>query len=226
MKPATIICLVAQALAVAATVTTGNAEYDDEPSCVKISSLTYDGTGCYPGTIKHTMEDPSSFTLIHQNISVAIGPAILLKENRRNCRFNVQFAHYYGYQFYVHGTQTKANYKLDENITATWRHGYYFSGQTSQIKTSNELKGPMDKDFSYYTRTLEEPLWSACGHASPLNIISQLGLTSTDNLSNGTVANHSHFGNISFSVHIRWKRCTTPSSSARETDICPAFHAV
>ncbi|KAK2749870.1 hypothetical protein FQN57_005286 [Myotisia sp. PD_48] len=215
MKFANILYLAAQALIVVVTIPSGNAEHGeirspDLPDKFRIGNVTYGGTGCPSSTATATSTNPHDLTLVFNKYTASIGPDISSRENRKNCQLNIPFEFSEGYQFAIRATQTKGYAKLDKSVSGTSKTVFYFSGQSQQIEILYNFKGPLSEDYISSDETNTSRLWSPCGSVV-LNINSQLRLTSTDKMANGTITNHSKDGNSQVTLNFVWQRCGTPN---------------
>jgi hypothetical protein len=76
---------------------------------------------------------------------------------------------------------------------------------TAQASTTTNFKGPTDGDYEItdsipFTSTV----WSPCGAALPLNIDSQVRLSSTVSTATGELTEDSVDGHVTFIVGVQW----------------------
>lgn len=180
------------------------------PSDVYINSISYGGTGCPQGSVGSFISaDRSTFTLIFDSYVASIGPGVAVTENRLNCQLNIDLEYPSGFQYSVLGTEFRGYAGLDAGVTGVQQATYYFSGSSTQVSTSTTFKGPTDGDYEIsdsipFTSTIFSP----CGAALPLNINSQVRLTSTVTSATGELTDDSIDGKITYVVGVQWQTCT------------------
>lgn len=82
------------------------------------------------------------------------------------------------------------------------------SAASTQVSTSTTFKGPMSSDYEIAdTIPFTSTIFSPCGAALPLNINSQVRLTSTNSKASGIITNDSIDGKIAFQVGVQWQKC-------------------
>ncbi|KAH8592878.1 hypothetical protein B0O99DRAFT_516532, partial [Bisporella sp. PMI_857] len=141
----------------------------------------------------------------------SIGPGIAITNNRLNCQLNIDLQYPGGFQYSILGTQFRGYAGLDDGITGLQQATYYFSGSSTQVSTSTTFKGPFSSDYEVsdsipFTSTIFSP----CGAALPLNINSQVRLTSTKASATGIMTHDSIDGKIAFQVGVQWQKCKMP----------------
>lgn len=180
------------------------------PTQVTINSISYGGTGCPQGSVGSFISaDHSTFTLIFDSMVASIGSGTTITDNRKNCQLNINLQYPSGFQYSVLSTTFRGySYLQNANVTGVQQATYYFSGSTAQASTSTTFNGPQDGDYEVsdsipFTSTI----WSPCGQALPLNINSQVRLTSKDTSSQGQLTQDSVDGKVDFIVGIQWQKC-------------------
>ncbi|RDL33797.1 Uncharacterized protein BP5553_08165 [Venustampulla echinocandica] len=179
------------------------------PSQVTINSITYGGTGCPQGSVgSYISPDRLTFTLIFDSFMASIGPGVPITSSRANCQLNINLQYPSGFQYSVLDTQFRGYADLGAGVTGVQSATYYFSGSATQASTSTTFKGPISSDYLVedaipFTSTI----WSPCGAALPLNINSQVRLTSTNSASSGLLTQDSVDGKVSFVVGVQWQTC-------------------
>lgn len=200
----------ALAVTIAAPAATTSAAVPD-PSEVYINSITYGGTGCPQGSVgSFISDDRQTFTLIFDSFVASIGPGVAVTNNRLNCQLNIDLEYPAGFQYSVLGTEFRGYAGLDAGVTGVQQATYYFSGSSTQVSTSTTFTGPTSGDYEIsdsipFTSTIFSP----CGAALPLNINSQVRLTSTVSTATGILTDDSIDGKITFVVGVQWQKCTS-----------------
>jgi len=179
------------------------------PSDVTINGISYGGTGCPQGTVGSFISaDRSTFTLIFDSYVASIGPGVAITDNRLNCQLNIDLQYPAGFQYSVLGTVFRGYAGLDKGVTGVQQATYYFSGSSTQVATSTTFTGPTDGDYEIsdsipFTSTILSP----CGASLPLNVNSQVRLTSTVSTATGILTDDSIDGTITFVVGVQWQAC-------------------
>jgi len=180
------------------------------PTEVYINSISYGGTGCPQGTVGSFISaDKQTFTLIFDAYVASIGPGIPVVQNRLNCQLNIDLQYPGGFQYSILGTQFRGYAGLDAGITGLQQATYYFSGSSQQVSSSTTFKGPISDDYEIAdTIPFTSTIFSPCGAALPLNVNSQVRLTSTNSKNSGILTHDSIDGTIKFQVGVQWQKCT------------------
>jgi len=181
-----------------------------DPTEVYINSISYGGTGCPQGTVGSFISaDRQTFTLIFDSYVASIGPGVPVTSNRLNCQLNIDLQYPSGFQYSVLGTQFRGYAGLDAGVTGVQSALYYFSGSSTQVTTSTTFKGPTSGDYEISDNIpFTSTIFSPCGAALPLNINSQVRLTSTVSSATGIITDDSIDGKITFKVGVQWQKCT------------------
>jgi hypothetical protein len=179
------------------------------PTQVYINSISYGGTGCPQGSVGQFISaDRTTFTIIFDSMVASIGTGVALTENRKNCQLNIDLQYPSGFQYSVLSTEFRGYASLGTGITGVQQATYYFSGSSAQASTSTTFVGPTEGDYEVtdaipFTSTI----WSPCGAALPLNINSQVRLTSKNSSSSGVLTEDSVDGKVTFVVGVQWQKC-------------------
>lgn len=79
---------------------------------------------------------------------------------------------------------------------------------STQVTTSTTFKGPTSGDYEISDNIpFTSTIFSPCGAALPLNINSQVRLTSTVSTATGILTDDSIDGKITFKVGVQWQKC-------------------
>jgi len=181
-----------------------------DPKQVYIKSIVYGGTGCPQGSLgSYISADRQTFTLLFDSYVASIGPGVAITENRKNCQINIDLAYPGGFQYSIFNTIYRGYVALDAGVNARQEATFYFSGQSAQVSTGVNFKGPTSSD---YTTTDALPLtstvWSPCGASTALNINSQVRLTQPAGATGtGQITDDSIDGKIAFVVGVQWQTC-------------------
>ncbi|KAG9228494.1 secreted protein [Amylocarpus encephaloides] len=177
------------------------------PSQVTINSISYGGTGCPQGSVGSFISaDRLTFTLIFDSFVASIGPGVPVTASRINCQLNINLQYPSGFQYSVLGTDFRGYAGLDAGITGVQSANYYFSGSQAQAATSTTFKGPMSGDYLISDKIpFTSTIWSPCGAALPLNVNSQVRLTSSKSAASGLMTQDSIDGKVTFVVGVQWQ---------------------
>lgn len=79
----------------------------------------------------------------------------------------------------------------------------------AQASISTNFKGPTNGDYAISDQIpFTSTIWSPCGAALPLNINSQVRLTSTKSGASGLLTQDSIDGKVTYVVGVQWQKCT------------------
>jgi len=179
------------------------------PADVSINSISYGGTGCPQGSVGSFISaDRETFTLIFDSYVASIGPGVAVTENRLNCQINLDLEYPSGFQYSVLNTEFRGYAAMDKGVTGVQEATYYFSGATAQASTQTTFTGPTSGDYEIVDSIpFTSTVWSPCGAALPLNIDSQVRLSSTVSTATGELTDDSVDGNVQFIVGVTWQTC-------------------
>lgn len=80
---------------------------------------------------------------------------------------------------------------------------------SAQASTSTNFKGPTNGDYAISDEIpFTSEIWSPCGAALPLNINSQVRLTSQKAGASGLLTQDSIDGKVTYVVGVQWQKCT------------------
>jgi len=180
-----------------------------DPSKVTINSISYGGTGCPQGSVgSFISDDRLTFTLIFDSFVASIGPGVPITSSRINCQLNINLQYPSGFQYSVLGTDFRGYAGLDSGVTGVQSANYYFSGSSAQASTSTTFKGPLSGDYLVSDKIpFTSTIWSPCGAALPLNVNSQVRLTTTNTKASGLLTEDSIDGKVTFVVGVQWQAC-------------------
>ncbi|KAH8659181.1 hypothetical protein BGZ60DRAFT_382304 [Tricladium varicosporioides] len=138
----------------------------------------------------------------------SIGPGVAITNNRANCQLNINLQYPSGFQYSVLGTDFRGYAALDSGVTGVQSATYYFSGSSTQASTQTTFKGPFNSDYAISDKIpFTSTIWSPCGAALPLNINSQVRLTSTNVNGTGLITEDSIDGKITYIIGVQWQTC-------------------
>lgn len=82
------------------------------------------------------------------------------------------------------------------------------NSETAQVSTQTSFTGPISTDYELSDSIpFSSVIWSPCGSALPMNINSQVRLTSTKATGTGQITDDSIDGKITFVVGVQWQKC-------------------
>jgi len=180
-----------------------------DPTEVTINEISYGGTGCPQGSLSSFIAaDRQTFTLIFDNYVASIGPGVAVTENRKNCQLNLDLEYPSGFQYSILSTEYRGYVGIDAKVSGSQGSTFYFSGETAQVSTSTAFIGPLSEEYEVTdTLPLTSTIWSPCGAALPLNIDSEVVLTTNSATATGQITDDSIDGGIVFQVGIQWQTC-------------------
>ncbi|EHK97611.1 hypothetical protein M7I_6622 [Glarea lozoyensis 74030] len=183
----TVLALVATAIAAPTLETRGD---KPDPSQVTIKGITTSGTGCPQGSVgKFISSDLTTFTLIFDKYVASIGPGVATTESRKFCQINLQLHYPQGFQYSIMSTIYRGYAALDAGVSGTQEATYYFSGQSNQVSTKSVFKGPLTKDYTIQDNIpVTSTIWSQCGADLPINIKSQISLSTSSKTASDVTA--------------------------------------
>ena len=80
--------------------------------------------------------------------------------------------------------------------------------ETAQTSTQTTFNGPVDGDYEVIDDIpLTSVVWSPCGAPVPLNIDSQVRLSTSSTTASGEITDDSTDGKITFIVGVQWQKC-------------------
>jgi len=182
------------------------------PTQVYINGITYGGSGCPQGSVgSFISDDRSTFTLIFDSFVASIGPGVPVTENRLNCQLNIDLQYPSGFQYSILDTEFRGYAALDAGVTGVQEATYYFSGSSAQASSQTNFVGPTSGDYEVTDSVpFSSTVWSPCGAALPLNINSQVRLTSNTATASGQLTDDSVDGKIQYVVGVQWQACKPP----------------
>lgn len=141
----------------------------------------------------------------------SIGTGVPVTENRKNCQLNINLQYPSGFQYSVLSTEFRGYADLQSGINGVQQATYYFSGSSAQASISTNFKGPTNGDYAISDQIpFTSTIWSPCGASLPLNINSQVRLTSTKSGASGLLTQDSIDGKVTYVVGVQWQKCTPP----------------
>lgn len=101
---------------------------------IQIEGLTYGGSGCPSSSVGSSISDDKTVvTLIFDQYIAAVGPKVMVTDNRKNCQLNLKLKYPGGYQYSILSADYRGYAALEAGVTGQQRSTYYFSGQTAQV---------------------------------------------------------------------------------------------
>jgi len=179
------------------------------PNDVFIKTFTYAGSGCPAGSVANaTTAAKDVLTLIYTDYVASIGPGTAVADHRKNCQINLDVHYPQGWQYSLFSVDYRGFEDLDQGVTGKQAATYYFSGQTPQITATTTFKGPKTDNYLITEKfDVTSLVWSPCGADFPLNINSQIYLTSTKPSASGLLTADSTDFKFTQIYHIQWRQC-------------------
>ncbi|KAN0073205.1 protein of unknown function (DUF4360) domain containing protein [Elaphomyces granulatus] len=149
-----------------------------DPSQVTFDTVSYAGTGCPAGSVSNIASaDRTVLTSIFDQFVAAVGPAIPVTSNRKNCQMSLRIHYPGGFQFSIFSADYRGFAQLDPGVEGLQKSTYYFSGEIPQDSLQTTFTGPLSQDYLLHDELLQTSLiWSPCGQEGLLNINSQVRL--------------------------------------------------
>ncbi|KAH8654962.1 hypothetical protein BGZ60DRAFT_151440 [Tricladium varicosporioides] len=181
-----------------------------DPNQVTINGITTSGTGCPQGSVgKFLSADRQTFTLIFDSFVAQVGPGTAAADGRKFCQINLDLHYPQGFQYSILKTIYRGYAQLDAGVSGSQSATYYFSGQSAQCSTTSTFKGPIAKNYAIEDNVaVTSTVWSPCGANLPINIKSQIALTSSSSTAKGLLTTDSADGTVTWVTGISWRKCT------------------
>lgn len=178
-----------------------------DPRLVYVESIYYGGTGCPQGSLVQGLsEDRSSLSLVFDKFVVSAGPGVPITENRKNCQINLNLRVPQGWSYSVAQVNYLGFVQLAAGQTGSQKSIFYFQGDVAQISANSNFSGPVSRD--YLTGDfipVSSQIWSSCNGAKPLNINTQVRISSPQ--LSGQITTDSIDGKVKQILKLSWKRC-------------------
>jgi hypothetical protein len=105
-----------------------------DPSQVTFDTVSYAGTGCPAGSVSNIASaDRTVLTSIFDQFVAAVGPAIPVTSNRKNCQMSLRIHYPGGFQFSIFSADYRGFAQLDPGVEGLQKSTYYFSGEIPQV---------------------------------------------------------------------------------------------
>ena len=180
----------------------------DGPSELTINSMSHGGTGCPQGTVGNLIsDDRKAFTLIYDQFIAEVGPGVSLRERRKSCQLTIDFDYPEGWTYTLIDLDSRGFAYLEDPVSALQKTTYYFMGETNDIAFQTEFDGPFEENYHYTDSMLIDAIWAPCGERKPLNVKSEIRLSTTNRKAAGLMTVDSTDGSLSHRFGLRWKRC-------------------
>ncbi|KAF2273102.1 uncharacterized protein EI97DRAFT_189272 [Westerdykella ornata] len=177
---------------------------------VTIRGVTYGGTGCPEGTVRHQISsDRTIVTIIFDSYVASVGPGVPITDSRKNCQLNVDIQYPGGFQYSILSADYRGYASLQKGVSGSLKSTYYFSGQSTQTSTQYDFVGPLTGDYLKHDEAdSTSVVWSPCGAPGMLNINSQVRLTSSNPQATGLLTTDSTDLKFTQVVYVQWQKCT------------------
>lgn len=181
---------------------------NDGPSSVKIRAISHGGTGCPQGTVGSLVaSDLTAFTLIYDQFIAEVGPTVSRRENRKYCQLTVDLDYPEGWTYTLVSLDYRGFADLEDRVKAEQKTTYYFQASTEEMTFESELNGAMSKDYHYRDFLAIDTLYAPCNQRKPLNIKTEIRLSSSDRNASGLMTVDSTDGALYHVYGLRWKKC-------------------
>lgn len=182
----------------------------ESPSFVKVSKISYAGSGCPAGSVAENLSaDFKAFTLIFDSYFAEVGPGSEFSQRRKNCQINVDLEFPQGWSFTIADIDYRGYAYLERGVSGLQKATYYFQGQRQSANKGTQFFGPFEGDYhARDTVGLGANIWSPCGARRALNINTQVRLeNSQDSLAKGLLTTDSIDGTFETKFSLQWKKC-------------------
>ncbi|PGH00184.1 hypothetical protein AJ79_08289 [Helicocarpus griseus UAMH5409] len=173
------------------------------PAGVQLREVAYAGSGCNQGTLSINVDEHGTMCPIRtKDLWAADGPGTNYDDFRRFCQLTFSLVYPQGWSFSVLGARYRGHVSLKEDSTATFRTSYYFSGETDQVVSTVNFKGPTSRAFEEEDVVVWDT-WSPCGNTNTMLNVKQEVLVS----GTGKLASMSAEGQFGNAVLFKWRHC-------------------
>jgi len=155
----------------------------DAPENVEVRGFAYNGSGCPLGTVAwYIPDDRRALTLIFgQNFTAQASPLTAPSDARKFCQLAIDLDFPAGYSYSVISADYRGFAELEDAVVGTQTSLYYFSGFTGPRFRSRYVGPFSDSYFRRDTLGIEAAVWSPCGASRPLNISTQVAVSTLGN---------------------------------------------
>jgi hypothetical protein len=194
-----------------ASADTARPEFVDspDPDEIHIEELTYNGTGCAPGSAAVDIApDGTAFTLIFSDFVAQAGPGIPLAQSRKNCQVNMTMHVPHGFTYAIASVDYRGYASISRGATGLQKAIYYFQGQSPQASTERSFRGPYDADWTVSEDVdVASLVWAPCGERRSVNINAQVRINKGTSTGESFMTQDSEDGSIRQIYHVVWARC-------------------
>ncbi len=178
-----------------------------DPRDVYVESITYDGTGCPPGSVGQSFNaERTNFTLIYDQFVAAKGPAVPPSESTKQCQVNLDLKIPQGWQYSVATVDHRGYVQLPKKMKATQRTTYYFEGDGELATADTLYAGPVAEDYLIRdTLPFSTVVWSSCDKVRPLTMTTELELRGGTEA--GQISSDSTEGRNVTVLGLQWQPC-------------------
>ncbi|GGK22557.1 hypothetical protein GCM10010124_13830 [Pilimelia terevasa] len=183
---------------------------DDSPK-VKITGLTFNGSGCTRGDdpLVHLENGGRRLTVEFSGFHTQAGlvprdnaPRVWVPRANRNCQVGFTLAYSPGWTFALTGVDGIGFADVDQAASTRRHDTYYFAGMTQTDGFTTVTDGPYTGTY-HHANTAAAPNWSECGKARGLNVNSRIQVDA----SKADRASLSEVTMDAMIVNLGWKRC-------------------
>eukprot|EP00244_Chara_vulgaris_P004718 TRINITY_DN1946_c0_g1_i2.p1 TRINITY_DN1946_c0_g1~~TRINITY_DN1946_c0_g1_i2.p1 ORF type:complete len:252 (+),score=40.55 TRINITY_DN1946_c0_g1_i2:120-875(+) len=172
---------------------------------VKITSFSYGGSGCPPGSAEGVVsDDAQAVTLMFSSYHATTDEG--LAKRKSSCIVSVGLSYPKGWTVAV-GTVTMRGYaKLEYGVNGQIQTWYYFSGLAGTAKLTRKFSSPFDNNFSITDKFLTI-VYCKCGLQRNLNLASEAKVTPWKSGRKGFIAVDSKDFSIRQVWNLKWQTC-------------------
>ncbi|MBU2704860.1 DUF4360 domain-containing protein [Zooshikella marina] len=210
-KTSVVVCCAISSLLVGNTVLAVDPDQPPEGS-VYIEDIVYGGTGCPQDSVGISIATNGlNFGVSFDQYIAGIGDGFSRADQRKSCDLRVNLKVPAGYAYTVVDLTYRGYAEMDRGIFASMSSTYHFQGEALEAGFVKNMRGPIEKDFTYTdSLDLESFVWSSCGATAPLVLQTRMKLKKarfTPPESGGTIGVDSVEGKLTHEYGLLWKKC-------------------
>jgi hypothetical protein len=201
------IALALTTAALSLTTAFSAAQAYDQPSYVRVRSLSYAGSGCPAGSVATNVSpDRQAVTFLWDSFAATIGDGAPFSDKRKNCQVNVDLDFPSGWSYSLATIDARGYVSLERGVTAEALTTFYFQGSATTGRFQTTFRGPEDRDYELRdTLGTGGEVWSPCGAQRSLNVNFEVRLNADDDDARGLITLGD--GEDGTSLGFKWRRC-------------------
>ena len=185
---------------------TATAQNEPAPGEVRISEVSYEGSGCTPGSAADMVSpDGRAFTLFFSDFGITTEQHGVL---RKQCRVAMTIEAPIGFEFALVGLDYRGYMDITKKAMLKFSSRMSFhNGNGGQKIFDFKVKGPLADEFFFPVRTGDQSKWSGCANRDrPMVLTTEAALQSATG-PGSLVTLDSMDGEFSQRYQLQWRRC-------------------